>query len=118
MLYTIIYNIVMDSVLKGVLEEELERNLQKQRVFSNELVKYPKGSLVIVKVHGDRYLYRKYRDGKKIISVYVGPLNSDEAKKAYMDRDKYLKLKQDIKDLKEEEKKLRKAVEIYGKIWE
>ena len=104
----------MDSILKGVLIEELERNLQKQRVFSNELAKYPKGSLVVVKVHGDRYLYRKYRDGERIISVYIGRVNSDEAKKAYADRDKYLKLKQDIKDLKEEEKKLKKAVEIYG----
>ncbi len=103
----------MNSVLKGVLEEELERNLQKQRVFSNELAKYPKGSLVIVKVHGDKYLYRKYRDGHKIVSIYVAPINSDEARKAYEDRDKYVKLKQDIKDLKEEENKLRKAIGIY-----
>ena len=103
----------MDSVLKGVLIEELERNLQKQKVFSNELAKYHKGSLVVVKVHGDQYLYRKYRDGKRIISIYVGPIKSDEAKKAYKDRNKYIKLKQDIKDLKDEEKKLRKAVEIY-----
>ena len=104
----------MDSVLKCVLEEELERNLEKQRVFSNELVKYPKGSLVVVKVHGDQYLYRKYREGVRIVSVYVAPINSDGAKKAYEDRKKYIRLKQDIKDLKEEEKKLRKAVEIYG----
>lgn len=104
----------MDSVLKGVLEEELERNLQKQRVFSNELAKYPKGSLVVVTVHGDRYLYRKYRDGGKIVSIYVGPDKSDEAKKAYEDRNRYIKLKQDIKDLKEEEKKLKRAIEIYG----
>ena len=103
----------MNSVLKGVLVEELERNLQKQRVFSNELAKYPKGSLVIVKVHGDKYLYRKYRDGHKIVSIYVAPINSDEARKAYEDRDKYIKLKQDIKDLKEEENKLRKAIGIY-----
>jgi len=103
----------MDSVLKGVLEEELDRNLQKQRVFSNELTKYPKGSLVVVKVHGDQYLYRKFRDGNKIVSIYVGPTKSAEAKKAYADRDKYIKLTQDIRDLKEEEKKLRKAIEIY-----
>ena len=103
----------MNSVLKGVLEEELARNIKKQRVFSNELIKYHKGSLVVVRVHGDQYLYRKYREGVRIVSVYVGPVNSDEAKKAYEDRNKYIKLKQDIKDLKEEEKKLRKAVEIY-----
>lgn len=112
-LYTILYDKIMNSVLKGVLIEELERNLQKQRVFSNELAKYPKGSLVIVRIHGDQYLYRKYRDEKRIISIYIGPINSDEAKKAYADRDKYLKLKQDIKDLQEEEKKLRKAIDIY-----
>ena len=104
----------MDSVLKGVLEEELKRNLEKQRVFSNELCKYPKGALVIVKVHGDQYLYRKYREGVKIVSIYVAPIKSDGAKKAYEDRKKYMRLKQDIKDLKEEERKLRKAVEIYG----
>ena len=68
---------------------------------------------MVVRVHGDQYLYRKYRDGKKIISIYVGPINSDETKKAYADREKHLNLKQDIKDLKEEEKKLRKAIDIY-----
>ena len=104
----------MDSVLKGVLEDELERNLQKQRVFSNELNKYPKGSLIVVKIHGDKYLYRKYREGKKVISFYIGPAKSDSSIKAFADRERYLQLKQDIRDLKEEEKKLRKAVEIYG----
>ena len=104
----------MNSVLKGVLEEELERNLQKQRVFSNEFNKYPKGSLVIVKIHGDQYLYRKYRNGDKVVSIYVGPINSDDASKAYKDREKHIKLKQDIKDLKEEEKRLRRAIKIYG----
>ena len=106
------YNLSMESVLKGVLEEELERNLQKQRVFSNELSKYPKGSLVAVRVHGDQYVYRKYRNGKKIISVYVAPINSEEAKKAYEERNKYLKLKQDLNYLKAEEKKLRKTIKI------
>lgn len=104
----------MDSVLKGVLIEELERNIEKQKVFSNELSKYPKGSLVIVLIHGDKYLYRKYRDGKKIISHYVGPIDSEVAMKAYGDRKKYLKIKNDLKELKDEEKKLRKTIRIYG----
>ena len=104
MLFTFLYTEGMNSVLKGVLEEELERNLQKQRVFSNELAKYPKGSLIVVKIHGDQYLYRKYRDGDKIASIYIRPIKSDEAKKAFEVRNKYIKLKQDIKDLKIEEK--------------
>ena len=104
----------MNVVLKGVLEEELERNLQKQRVFSNELSKYPKGSLIIVKVHGDKYLYRKYRDKDKIISKYVGPIDSEEAKVAYENRKRYLQLKQDVKDLKEDEKKIKRIIKIYS----
>lgn len=103
----------MNIVLKGVLEEELARNIQKQNVFINELKKYPKGSLTIVKIHGDQYLYRKFREGGKIVSSYIGPIESERAKKAFLDRDKYVKLKKDIKDLKEEEIKLRKTIKIY-----
>ena len=103
----------MNIVLKGVLKEELERNLQKQRVFSNELSKYPKGSLVVVKIHGDEYLYRKQRVKDKIVSEYIGRKESDAAKKAYDDRVKYLSLKKDLKDLKDEEIHLRKVIKIY-----
>ena len=104
----------MNNVLLGVLEEELERNLQKQRVFSNEFNKYPKGSLIVVKVHGDQYLYRKYREGDKIVSKYIGLVDSESAKEAYIAREKYLKLKQDIKDLKKEEIELRKVIIKYA----
>ena len=103
----------MNIVLKGVLQEELERNLLKQIVFKNELLKYPKGSLVIVKVHGDKYVYRKYRNKDKIISVYVGPVDSEAVKEAYKQRERYLQLKQDIKDLEEEERELRKVINKY-----
>lgn len=105
----------MESVLKSVLEEELERNIRKQMVFSNELSKYPKGSLVVSNIHGDGYLYRRYRDGNKIKSEYIGPIDSDEAKKAYECRAKYIKIKKDLKDLMVEEKSLRKAIKIYSK---
>ena len=102
----------MDSILKGALEEELERNLQKQRVFRNEFLKYHKGSLVIAVIHGDKYLYRKYREGKKVVSEFIGRLNSEKAIKAYADRQKYLQLKQDIKYLIKEERGLRKAISL------
>ena len=104
----------MNNILLGVLEEELERNLQKQRVFNNEFIKYPKGSLSIIKIHGDQYVYRKYRDGNKIVSKYIGLVNSEPANEAYKQRDRYLKLKQDIKELKKEELELRKVINKYS----
>lgn len=39
-------------------------------------------------------------------------LKNEEASKAYDDREKYLKLKQDIKNLVEEEKRLRKILRV------
>ena len=104
----------MESVLKSVLEEELERNVHKQELFLNELSKYPKGSLVVSNIHGDSYLYRRYREGDKIKSEYIGPIGSDEAKEAYESRAKYIKIKKDLRDLMIEEKSLRKAIKIYG----
>ncbi len=105
----------MESVLKSVLEEELERNIHKQVVFSNELSKYPKGSLVVSSIHGDSYLYRRYREGNKIKSEYIGPMDGEKAKKAYECRAKYIKIKEDLKNLLVEEKSLRKAIKIYNK---
>ena len=102
----------MSSILKEVLEEELQRNLQKQRVFKNEFDKYPRGSLVISKIHGDKYVYRKYREGDKIVSEYIGPFDSDAVKQAFDDRNKHLKYKQSLKNLKNEEIKLKKTIKI------
>lgn len=104
----------MESVLKSVLKEELDRNLQKQRIFRNEFNKCQKGSLIVARIHGDSYLYRKYRDKEKIVSVYIGAVDSEAAKNARKERSRYIKLKRDLKDLKNEEFAIRKAIKIYG----
>ena len=106
----------MNIVLKGVLEEELERNLQKQRVFLNELSKYDKGSLQIIVIKNNKYIYRKYRNGNKVFSVYVGLVGSKEAENALMNRKKYLKLKEDLRDLKNEERELRDIIKKYDRV--
>ena len=102
-----------ESALKSVLEEELERNLKKQVIFNDELEKLPKGSLSIVTIHNDEYLYRKYRKGNKVISEYIGPIDGDSSKEAYKLRERFLKLKQAIKDLKKEERYLKRALHIH-----
>lgn len=116
MLYTSLYNKNMDNVLKSVLIEELERNRKKQELFAKELEKYPKGSLSVVVIHGDKYLYRKNRIKNKVVGQYVGPIKSEAANEAYEQRVKYLKIKQDLKDLKGEEKVLIKAIKGYDQI--
>lgn len=108
----------MDNKILAALESKLKTNIHKQNRFSIELSKLQSGSLVVITVHGDKYLYRKHREKDKIKSSYIGPLNSKEAFNAYKQRENYLKTKQEIKSLKLEEKKLRKMIDIYKSIVE
>lgn len=104
------------SIFQGVMEEELERNLRKQDAFRVELAKHSKGYLSICHIVGCDYVYRKHRDDKRIVSVYIGPAGSEKANDAQKEREAYLLARRSLKDLKEEEKRLRKAIKDYAKL--
>ena len=102
------------SIFQGVMQEELERNLRKQEAFKAELSAHPKGYLSVCRIGGADYVYRKYRDGKKVVSVYVGLPGSKEVEKAKAEREAYLLAKKSLAELRLEEKRLRKAIKDYG----
>jgi len=104
------------SIFLDVMKEELERNLFKQKAFLEQLNSLPKGYLSECIIDNKKYIYRKNREGKKIISKYIGIPGDDNVKKALKERDEYLYLKKSIKELKAEEHKLRKAIENYEKV--
>lgn len=103
-------------IFLDVMKEELERNLYKQDAFKKQFEFLPKGYLSECVIDGNKYIYRKRREGSKIVSEYIGIPNDDNVKKAMEDRRQYLELKQSIKRLKEEEKRLRKAIKDYEKL--
>ena len=102
------------SIFQGVMEEELERNLRKQEAFKAELSAYPKGYLSICRIGGADYVYRKHREGKRIVSAYVGLPGSEAVAKAMSDRQAYLLAKRSLAALKLEEKRLRRAIKDYA----
>ena len=104
------------SIFLDVMKEELERNLYKQKAFQQELESLPKGYLSICVIDGSSYIYRKRREGNKIVSEYIGVPGDEECKKAEENRNHYLALKQSIKNLKQEEIKLRRAIKDYEKL--
>jgi hypothetical protein len=59
------------SVLRGILEEEMERSARMEARVLKELESMPKGSLQVKVIRGREYLYRCFRDGKKVKSVFV-----------------------------------------------
>ena len=103
------------SIFLDVMKEELERNLFKQQAFQNELDSLPKGYLSVCVIGGSSYIYRKRREGNKIVSEYIGVPGDEASKKAEEDREQYLKIKHALKNLKKEEVKLRQAIKNFEK---
>ena len=66
------------SILEGVLVEELERIRKNIVSYESLLNQLPKGYLSIQILGGKQYAYRKKREGKRIVSEYLGPVGSPE----------------------------------------
>lgn len=60
------------AIIKNVWAEEIVRLKRIYEVSQNTLEKYPKGSIQIKKIKGREQHYLMWREGKKIISKYLG----------------------------------------------
>lgn len=98
------------DVVKAVFQDELERNQRLLLRYEKELEILPKGAIFKRKIGNQEYLYLNYREGKKVISKFLGKIedfNSDELQTQLNKRKEY---KQLIKKLKLEQKELLKAL--------
>ena len=60
-------NLIADMILKE--KYRIEYMLKRYRKIEDEL---PKGSISTLKKNGKTYYYLKYRDGKKVVTKYLG----------------------------------------------
>lgn len=98
------------DVVKAVFQDELERNQRLLLRYEKELEILPKGAIFKRKIGSQEYLYLNYREGKKVISKFLGKIeefNSDELQAKLNKRKEY---KQLIKKLKLEQKDLLRAL--------
>ena len=103
------------SVLEGVLREELARLESNLLVFKEKLAKLPRGTIYISKVHNASFVYRKRKEGGKVVSEYIGPLSQSSSQEAIEQAKDYKRLKKMISEGNKELIKLRKAVKVYNK---
>ena len=68
------------SVIFGVLEEERERQKALKALYEKQLKKLPKGSLRVRERGKRRYVYLLYRDGKQVLTAYVGEAGAAKVK--------------------------------------
>ena len=102
------------SVLEGVLKEELERIQRNISSYESLLASLPKGYLFEQIIGGKPYVYRKRREGGKIISEYIGPCGSEEAEKARADYEERRRVESNLRSLRKEEARLIKALRHFG----
>jgi len=99
------------AIIFDILEEEKNRLLKLRDKYKIQISKLPKGSISRKKRWNREYIYLAYREDYKIKFDYIGPLNSEMAKKISekVEERKELesKLRQVNKNLKEVERGLR-----------
>ncbi|MDR1002094.1 MAG: hypothetical protein LBL82_02340 [Oscillospiraceae bacterium] len=70
------------SFIASTIRRESENLLRLQTLYESELAALPKGSLRMKKRGSKQYYYLSYRDGKRVVSEYVG---NDEAAAAKLE---------------------------------
>ena len=106
------------SVFEGVIREEIERLDKNILAYKEMLKRLPKGSLYIRKDYNSYFVYRRKREGKKIISEYLGPLESAKAQEEINKSNEYKRIKNNIRVAQKELNELKRAVKVYDRKWE
>lgn len=95
------------SIMSSLIDKESLRNQNMIAEYEKELTTLPKGSIKTKKVGNRIYYYLNYRDGKKVVSKYVGKdENSLQAVKEGLERRVHVEAM--LKKLKEEQKQIKK----------
>ena len=95
------------SMLMAVIALEEVRNENMITEYTKELEKLPRGKITPKTVNGKIYYYLYYRDGKKVISKYIG--KDEESLTAVREGlTRRSQIEQIIKKLKEEKEQIKK----------
>ena len=97
----------MNLIISTLLQEKQRIDYMLAK-YQEALAELPKGTISEKQVKGNTYYYLKYRDGKKLISKYVGK-KEIETLKQQIDRRHHIEAM--IKSLLEEQKLAAKVLE-------
>ncbi len=99
------------STIFHVMKEEYERLIEADQAYRHNIEQMPQGSPQVKHIRNGDYLYLARRDGSKVVYDYIGPVDSEQAKKILEQverRRRYESLLKDIhRNLKDVKKVLR-----------
>ena len=93
---------------KEILLGKLEELKDKQSKIKETLLSAPKGHVNVLYRNNKGYYYLTYREGKKIRNDYLGPVGKTDLSSVFADLKIREDLKKDLRELKLEEKDLKK----------
>lgn len=97
----------MNLIISTVMQEKRRIDYMLAK-YQEALAELPKGTISEKQVKDNTYYYLKYRDGKKIVSKYIGKKEIEELKQQ-IDRRRHIEAM--IKSLLEEQKLAAKVLE-------
>lgn len=95
------------SILMEVLQEELDRLNRQEAVYKRDLEALPKGYISKKNIRGKLSHYLQWREGEKVVSKFI---SSDELPKIEMQVARRKQLEASLRRVKEDRKKLNKAL--------
>ncbi len=101
------------SVLQNVLLEEIQRLEKNIKAYETMLSQLPRGTIFIKPIGNSSFVYRKRKEGKKVISEYLGNIRSNKVDKEIEASKEYKRIKNNLSIAKRELEKIRRAYKAY-----
>ena len=99
------------SMLKTVIFREEMRNENMITEYTRELETLPRGKIIPKTVNGKTYYYLYFRDGKKVVSKYIGK-DEDSLATVREQLNRRSQVEEILKRLKEEKAQIKKLEAI------
>ena len=98
------------ELVRSVFEDEFERNKRLISRYEKEIERLPKGTVFKRKIGNQEYYYLNYRDGKKVVSKFLGNVVDYNIEELKENLNKRKDLSKVIKKLKLERKEILKEL--------
>lgn len=101
------------AVIEGVLLEEINRQEKIIAHYQGMLDSLPRGSIFVRKMGESSFVYRKRKENGKVVSEYLGNINSEDVQKQIELSKEYKRISDNLRIAKKELVKLKRAYKPY-----
>ncbi|MBQ7159785.1 MAG: hypothetical protein IJS09_10265 [Treponema sp.] len=98
------------ELILSVFKDELERTKRLISRYESEVETLPKGSIFKRKIGNNEYFYLNYREGKRVISKFLGKIDSYDEVELREKIEQRKKIEKLLKKLHSEQKQLEKEL--------